>query len=75
MAKEKPNADSHRVGNTSIAKSKQKVTKSAIGAPSQRSQPSRKGKRTWRKNVDLDDVEEGLEEIRTQERVLGRDVT
>ncbi|KAL0569997.1 hypothetical protein V5O48_011965 [Marasmius crinis-equi] len=51
--------------------SKPKNAKSAIGAPSQRSQSSRKGKRAWRKNVDLDEVEEGLEEIRSEERVHG----
>ncbi|KAI3613772.1 hypothetical protein WG66_013501 [Moniliophthora roreri] len=72
MAKEKSNAVVPKSENTSGAKSKPKVSKSAIGAPSQRSQPSRKGKRAWRKNVDLDNVEEGLEEIRTQERVLGK---
>lgn len=32
-------------------------------APQQRSQPSRKGKRAWRKNVDLTDVVKGLEEL------------
>lgn len=48
-----------------------KKTRSSIGAPSQRSQGSRKGKRAWRKNVDLDEVEEGLEEMRTEERVVG----
>ncbi|KAH9929103.1 P60-like protein [Epithele typhae] len=47
------------------------MTSSSIGAPSQRSQSSRKGKRAWRKNVDLDEVEEGLEELRTEERLSG----
>ncbi|KAG7089821.1 hypothetical protein E1B28_011469 [Marasmius oreades] len=51
--------------------SRSKHLKSSIGAPSQRSQPSRKGKRAWRKNVDLDDLEEGLEETRSEERVHG----
>jgi hypothetical protein len=46
-------------------------TGSSIGAPSQRKQSTRKGKRAWRKNVDLDDVEEALEEARTEERVVG----
>lgn len=41
------------------------------GAPSQHSQSSRKGKRAWRKNVDIDEVEHGLEELREEERVLG----
>ena len=55
---------------TSTAKTT-KMSKSAIGAPSQRSQPSRKGKKAWRKNVDLDEVEEVLEEIRVEERLTG----
>ncbi|KAF9266567.1 P60-like protein [Marasmius fiardii PR-910] len=63
MAKEKT--------KSSKPTSKPKNLKSSIGAPSQRSQPSRKGKRAWRKNVDLDDLEEGLEEIREEERVHG----
>ena len=48
-----------------------KKASSSIGAPSQRTQSSRKGKRAWRKNVDLDEVEEGLEELRAEERVSG----
>ncbi|KAL0067837.1 hypothetical protein AAF712_005005 [Marasmius tenuissimus] len=50
---------------------KPKNIKSSVGAPSTRSQSSRKGKRAWRKNVDLDAVEEGLEEIRSEERLHG----
>ncbi|KAF9645525.1 P60-like protein [Thelephora ganbajun] len=48
-----------------------KKIKSAVGAPSQLSQGTRKGKKAWRKNVDIDNVEEGLETIRSEERVLG----
>ncbi|KIP09970.1 hypothetical protein PHLGIDRAFT_102075 [Phlebiopsis gigantea 11061_1 CR5-6] len=48
-----------------------KSTKSAIGAPSQRAQASRKGKKAWRKNIDIEDVEERLEELRVEERVTG----
>ncbi|THH00270.1 hypothetical protein EW026_g2235 [Hermanssonia centrifuga] len=48
-----------------------KSTSSSIGAPSQRSQSTRKGKRAWRKNIDIDEVEAGLEELRTEERVTG----
>ena len=44
---------------------------SVIGAPSQQSQPSRKGKRAWRKNVDIGEVEEKLEGLREEERILG----
>jgi nucleolar protein 53 len=49
----------------------QKTTRSAIGAPAQHNQSSRKGKRAWRKNVDIEDVEGGLEEMRVEERVIG----
>lgn len=31
--------------------------------PKQFAQPSRKGKKAWRKNVDVTDVEHGLEEL------------
>jgi len=48
-----------------------KPDRSLIGAPSQHSQSSRKGKRAWRKNVSIEDVEQGLESIRTEERVTG----
>ncbi|KAI0074340.1 P60-like protein [Panus rudis PR-1116 ss-1] len=56
---------------TSTATTVQKKVRSSIGAPSQRNQSSRKGKKAWRKHVDLEDVEEKLEEIRTEERVVG----
>lgn len=32
-------------------------------------QPSRKGKKAWRKNIDMEPVEEGLESNREEERV------
>ena len=35
----------------------------SLEAPKQFSQPSRKGKKAWRKNVDVTDVQEGLEEL------------
>ncbi|CAG8513798.1 12767_t:CDS:10 [Ambispora leptoticha] len=34
-------------------------------------QPSRKGKKAWRKNVDITEVEQSLEEIRSEERTIG----
>lgn len=49
----------------------QKTPRSAIGAPAQHNQSSRKGKRAWRKNVDIEDVEGGLEWMRVEERVIG----
>ena len=48
-----------------------KKSKSAIGTPSQLSQNTRKGKKAWRTNIDIDNVEDGLETIRSEERVLG----
>ena len=39
-------------------------------APQQHKQPSRKGKKAWRKNVDVTDVQAGLEEAR-QEVIKG----
>ncbi|KAI9199481.1 ribosome biogenesis protein Nop53/GLTSCR2 [Polychytrium aggregatum] len=38
------------------------------------SQPSRKGKKAWRKNVDIKDVEEQLEELRSEERISGQHI-
>ncbi|CAG8705363.1 2574_t:CDS:2, partial [Dentiscutata heterogama] len=35
------------------------------------SKPSRKGKKAWRKNVDISEVEEALEKIRDEERTFG----
>jgi nucleolar protein 53 len=41
-----------------------------IKAPAQHKQPSRKGKKAWRKNVDVTQVQEGLEALR-EEIILG----
>ncbi|EOD43574.1 putative p60 domain-containing protein [Neofusicoccum parvum UCRNP2] len=38
----------------------------SVQPPQQRKQPSRKGKKAWRKNVDVSDVQTGLEEIRDE---------
>ena len=35
-------------------------------APKQFKQPSRKGKKAWRKNVDVTEVEQGLDELNQQ---------
>jgi len=48
-----------------------KMASKSFGAPSQPSQSSRKGKKAWRKNVDIGEVEQGLEHIREEERVTG----
>ena len=36
------------------------------GAPKQHKQPSRKGKKAWRKNVDIEEVENGINEVREE---------
>lgn len=48
-----------------------KTSKSNVGAPAQHKQPGRKGKRAWRKNVNIEDVEDALEGMRAEERVAG----
>lgn len=45
--------------------------KSRHGAPAQPTQSSRKGKKAWRKNVDLVQVEDTLEGLRDEERITG----
>jgi nucleolar protein 53 len=35
-------------------------------APAQYKQPSRKGKKAWRKNVDVTQIQSGLEDVRDQ---------
>ena len=35
-------------------------------APQQHKQPSRKGKKAWRKNVDVTEIQEGLKEVRDE---------
>lgn len=47
---------------------------SELGAPQQHKQPSRKGKKAWRKNVDITQVQEGLENLR-EEIIQGGPVT
>ncbi|KAG9007071.1 hypothetical protein FRB90_009559 [Tulasnella sp. 427] len=44
---------------------------SMTGAPSQYKRTGRKGKGAWRKNVDIDEVEAGMEEIRKEEAIIG----
>lgn len=40
--------------------------------PQQHSQPSRKGKKAWRKNVDVTEVQKGLEDL-NEEIIQGYD--
>ena len=42
-----------------------------VGEPRQHKQPSRKGKRAWRKNVDITSVQDGLESLRDEIRQGG----
>jgi nucleolar protein 53 len=37
-----------------------------LGAPQQHKQNSRKGKKAWRKNIDVSDIQEGLEVVRDE---------
>lgn len=39
----------------------------AVDAPQQFKQPSRKGKKAWRKNVDVTEVQEGLRMLKDEE--------
>lgn len=39
----------------------------SVKAPSQYKQPSRKGKKAWRKNVDVTEVQEGLRQLKEDE--------
>ncbi|GMM35076.1 Nop53 protein [Saccharomycopsis crataegensis] len=45
-----------------------------VGRPSQTSQSSRKGKKAWRKNIDISEVEESIESRREELRILGAEV-
>ncbi|KAI4178352.1 MAG: hypothetical protein L6R41_008426 [Letrouitia leprolyta] len=38
----------------------------SIGAPQQHKQPSRKGKKAWRKHVDVSEIHKGLEDVREE---------
>jgi hypothetical protein len=62
----------NRLSLMALLKSKKKSTAaSTVGAPAQHNQSSRKGKKAWRKNVDIEDLEEKLESLREEERTLG----
>ncbi len=38
----------------------------SVAAPHQHNQPSRKGKKAWRKNVDVSDIQAGLDNVRDE---------
>ncbi|RKP38579.1 hypothetical protein BJ085DRAFT_16561, partial [Dimargaris cristalligena] len=50
------------------------TTASSESLPHVSTQTSRKGKKSWRKNIDLVDVDSKLEEKRSDERVGAADV-
>jgi nucleolar protein 53 len=54
---------------TPTIKSKGKT--SEIGAPAQFKQATRKGKKAWRKNIDIQPEETAMDEARAEERVTG----
>jgi len=64
-------AASTAVSSTSGSEKTLKLSRDPTGAPSQLKQTSRKGKKAWRKNVDITEVEGGLEELRMEERAVG----
>ncbi len=69
MALKKSNS---KHASASAIKPKKKLSAaSTVGAPAQHNQSSRKGKRAWRKNVDIEDLEEKLEGLREEERTFG----
>lgn len=58
--------------NLSSSVTSLKSTKTTdLGAPSTLGQKTRKGKKAWRKNIDVRDEEEALEQAREEERVTG----
>lgn len=66
---------SHRVPDHSIAMTstttKSKIKASEIGAPAQFKQATRKGKKAWRKNIDIQPEETAMEDARAEERLTG----
>lgn len=44
---------------------------SILEGPRQFKQPSRKGKKAWRKNVDITEVQSGLETVRDEVTTTG----
>jgi hypothetical protein len=42
------------------------VAEKVQAAPATHKQPSRKGKKAWRKNVDITELQEGVEDVREQ---------
>jgi len=51
---------------TTLRQDTQIAMAETAAAPAQYKQPSRKGKKAWRKNVDVTQVQSGLEDVRDQ---------
>jgi len=67
-----PTKSTSKHASASAVKPKNKLSAaSTVGAPAQHNQSSRKGKKAWRKNVDIEDLEEKLEGLREEERTFG----
>jgi nucleolar protein 53 len=67
-----PTKTNRKQASTAVIKPKKKLSATSIvGAPAQHNQSSRKGKKAWRKNVDIEDLEEKIEGLREEERTLG----
>jgi len=67
-----PTKSNRRQAPTPAFKPKKKSSASSVvGAPAQHNQSSRKGKKAWRKNVDIEELEEKLEGLREEERTFG----
>ncbi len=47
------------------------ATNSKLGAPKRSKKASKKSKKSWRKNIDLDEIEDFLEDQRLEERLGG----
>ena len=56
---------------SAVKPKKRLLAASVVGAPAQHNQSSRKGKKAWRKNVDIEDLEEKLDGLREEERTFG----
>ncbi|WVQ82876.1 hypothetical protein IAT38_005012 [Cryptococcus sp. DSM 104549] len=56
---------------SSKSKGKGKAPANELGAPATHGQSSRKGKKAWRKNIDITHEEEALEQGREEERLTG----
>jgi hypothetical protein len=64
-------SNSKHASASAVKPKKRLLAASVVGAPAQHNQSSRKGKKAWRKNVDIEDLEEKLDGLREEERTFG----